>query len=114
MRCQNWMEWVMAVDADALEAALETALISLASVATSKTAVDSDKIAASKVLIEAVVAASGELRKTQMASAMLPLMTSLTRNLSGTLEEGDDYAPVFGMDICQQSSLLMAVTKELN
>lgn len=102
----------MAVTTEKLEDALEMALTSLSGVAA--TGSNEEKIAASKVLIEAVEMASNQMRKQMLTARVLPLIDSVTRNLSGTLAEDADYAPVYALEPAQQGSILMSLTKELS
>ncbi len=102
----------MAVTSEKLEMAVEAALISLTGVAASGT--NEEKIAASKALIEAVSVASTQMRKQMITARVLPLIDSVTRNLSGTLTETDSFAPVYALDAAQQGSLVMSLTKELS
>jgi ethanolamine ammonia-lyase large subunit len=101
----------MAITNEKIESALEMALTSLAGVAATGT--NEERIAASKVLIEAVEMASNQMRKQMITTRVLPLIDSVTRNLSGTLTENDDYAPVYSLEPAQQGSILMSLTKEL-
>lgn len=101
----------MAMTVEKIEDALEMALTSLSKVAA--TGSNEERIAASKVLIEAVEMASGELRRTKLADRVLPLIDSVTRNLSGQLDDDAEFAPVFAMDVAQQSSLLMGMMKDI-
>ena len=103
----------MAVTSEKLEMAVEAALISLTGVAATGT--NEEKIAASKALIDAVQVASTQVRKEMITSRVLPLIDAVTKNLSGQLVEGvDEFAPVYGLDIAQQGSLLMSITKEIS
>jgi hypothetical protein len=102
----------MAITNEKIENALEMALTSLAGVAASGT--NEERIAASQVLIEAVEMAGNQMRKQMITTRVLPLIDAVTRNLSGTLTENDDYAPVYGLEPSQQASCLMALTKELS
>ncbi len=102
----------MAITNEKIENALEMALTSLAGVAATGT--NEERISASKVLIEAVEMASNQLRKQMLTTRVLPLIDSVTRNLSGTLSESDDYAPVYALEPAQQGSILMSLTKELS
>lgn len=101
----------MAITNEKIESALEMALTSLSKVAA--TGSNDEKIAASKVLIEAVEMASNQMRKQMLTTRVLPLIDSVTRNLSGTLSDDDDYAPVYALEPAQQGSILMSLTKEL-
>jgi len=101
----------MAITNEKIEDALEMALTSLAGVAASGT--NEEKIAASKVLIEAVDMAGNQMRRAMLADRVLPLIDSVTRNLAGQLADDAEYAPVYALDVAQQSSLLMGITKEL-
>ena len=47
------------------------------------------------------------------ALRVLPLLEAVGRNLAGQLSESDPYAPVYGLEPCQQASLVMALTKEV-
>lgn len=102
----------MAVTTEKLEDALEMALTALSGVCA--TGSNEEKIAASKVLIEAVQMSSNQMRKHQIATRVLPLIESVTKNLSGQLEAGDDYAPVYSLDLAQQGSLIMSLSKEIS
>ena len=102
----------MAVTTEKLEDALEMALTSLSGVAA--TGSNEEKIAASKVLIEAVEMASNQMRKQMISTRVLPLIDAVTKNLSGTLSDTDEYAPVYALDSAQQGSLLMSIVKEVS
>ena len=101
----------MAITNEKIESALEMALTSLSKVAA--TGSNEEKISASKVLIEAVEMASNQMRKQMITTRVLPLIDSVTRNLSGKLSEDDDYAPDYALEPAQQGSILMSLTKEL-
>jgi hypothetical protein len=101
----------MAITHETLEASLEMALVALGQVCATGT--NEEKIAASRELIQAVDMAGTQLRKALLTERVLPLIDSVTRNLSGQLGESDEFAPVYALDIAQQSSLLMGITKEL-
>ena len=101
----------MAITNEKIESALEMALTSLSKVA--GTGSNEEKISASKVLIEAVEMASNQMRKQMITTRVLPLIDSVTRNLSGKLSDDDDYAPVYALKPAQQGSILMSLTKEL-
>ena len=102
----------MAVSSEKLEASLELALVALGQVCQSGT--NEEKIAASKELVSAVNMAGTQLRKEAVAARVLPLLEVVTRNLSGQLTEGDSFAPVYSLDLAQQGSLIMAISKELS
>ena len=73
-----------------------------------------EKILASKELIQAVNMAGTQLRKEAVAARVLPLLEVVTRNLSGQLTEESPFAPVYSLDLAQQGSLIMAISKELS
>ena len=102
----------MAITPEKLEASLELALVALGQVCQSGT--NEEKIAASKELVAAVNMAGTQLRKERVAAKVLPLLEVVTKNLAGQLTESDSYAPVYGLDVAQQGSLIMAISKELS
>jgi len=102
----------MAVTSEKLEASLELALIALGQVCQSGT--NEEKISASKELIQAVAMTGTQLRKEAVAQRVLPLLEVVTRNLAGQLTESDSYAPIYGLDLAQQGSLLMQISKEIS
>jgi len=101
----------VAITTEKLEASLEMALVALGTVCQSGT--NEEKIAASRELVAAVEMASTQMRKAMLTERVLPLIDSVTRNLAGQLKEDDEFAPVYALDIAQQSSLLMGITKEI-
>jgi hypothetical protein len=101
----------MVITNEKIEDALEMALTSLAGVAA--TGSNDEKIAACKVLIEAVDMAGNQKRRSMLADRVMPLIDSVTRNLAGQLADDAEYAPVYALDVAQQSSLLMGITKDL-
>lgn len=101
----------MAITNEKLAASLELALVALGQVCQSGT--NEEKIAAARELVTAVDMAGTQLRKAMLTERVLPLIDCVTSNLAGKLEEGDPMAPVYHLDIAQQSSLLMGITKEI-
>ncbi len=102
----------MAMTVEKIEDALEMALTSLAGVAA--TGSNEEKIAASRVLIEAVDMASTQMRKHQVLVKVLPLMDVVTRNMAGKLNEDDDWAPILSLNPAEQGSILLSLSKELS
>ncbi len=102
----------MAVTPEKLEASLELALVALGQVC--QTGTNEEKIAASKELVSAVNMAGTQMRKEAVAARVLPLLEVVTRNLAGQLTESDSYAPIYGLDLAQQGSLLMQISKEIS
>jgi hypothetical protein len=101
----------MLVADEKLETALDLALTSLAQVAATGT--NDEKIKASVALLQGVNLAYENNRKSAVASKVLPLLESVTRNLAGQLTEEDSWAPAFALDPTQQASLLMSFSKQL-
>ena len=101
----------MLIADEKLEAALDLALTSLAQVAA--TGNNDEKIKASVALLQGVNLAYENNRKAAVASKVLPLLESVTRNLAGQLTEEDVWAPAFSLDTTQQASLLMSFSKQL-
>jgi hypothetical protein len=94
-----------------LEIALDLAMTALAQVAATGT--NDEKIKASVALLQGVNLAYENNRKAAVASKVLPLLESVTRNLAGQLTEEDAWAPAFALDPTQQASLLMSFSKQL-
>lgn len=94
-----------------IEAALEMALAALSGVAA--TGSNEEKIAAAKALIDAVEMAGTQLRKEAVAQRVLPLLSVVTKNLAGQMNPDDPFAPALSLDIAQQGSLLMSLSKEI-
>ena len=101
----------MLVADEKLETALDLALTALAQVAA--TGNNDEKIKASVALLQGVNLAYENNRKAAVASKVLPLLESVTRNLAGQLTEEDAWAPAFALDTTQQASLLMSFSKQL-
>ena len=101
----------MGITNEKIEASLELALVALGQVCQNGT--NEEKIAASRELVAAVEMAGTQLRKAMLTERVLPLIDSVTRNLAGQLDDDAEFAPVFAMDVAQQSSLLMGMTKDL-
>ena len=101
----------MLVADEKLETALDLALTALAQVAATGT--NDEKIKASVALLQGVNLAYENNRKAAVASTVIPLLESVTRNLAGTLTEEDSWAPAFALDPTQQASLLMSFSKQL-
>ena len=101
----------MLVADEKLETALDLALTALAQVAATGT--NDEKIKASVALLQGVNLAYENNRKAAVASKVLPLLESVTRNLAGTLTEEDSWAPAFALDPTQQASLRMSFSKQL-
>ena len=94
-----------------LEKALDAALDALKDITAS--AEDRERIEASKALIHAVDVATTQLRKEKMATAMMPVIEAVSKNLSGQLSDEDDYCPVYALDTAQQGSLLLQLQQKL-
>lgn len=101
----------MGITNEKLEASLELALVALGQVCQSGS--NEEKIAASRELVAAVEMAGTQLRKAMLTERVLPLIDTVTKNLAGQLQEDDEFAPIYSLDIAQQSSLLMGITKEI-
>jgi hypothetical protein len=101
----------MSTTEERIEAAVELALTTLAQVAA--TGSNEEKIKASVALLQGVQVAWEGARKAAVTSRVLPLLDAVGKNLAGQLTEGDPYAPVYGLEPCQQASLVMALTKEV-
>ena len=102
----------MLIADEKLEAALDLALTALAQVAASGT--NEEKVKASVALLQGVNLAYESNRKAAVASKVLPLLESVTRNLAGQLTEEDVWAPAYTLEPTQQASLLMAFSKQLS
>lgn len=102
----------MALDPDKVEAALELALTSLGEVAATGT--NDERIAASKVLLEAVELYEVQRRKNHLAATVNPLLDTLVRNMSGLLEEDDRYCPALTLEPAQSGSLILSLTSQVN
>jgi hypothetical protein len=94
-----------------IEAAVELALATLAQVAA--TGSNDEKVKASVALLQGAQVAWEGARKAAVTSRVLPLLEAVGKNLAGQLSESDPYAPVYGLEPCQQASLAMALTKEV-
>jgi hypothetical protein len=101
----------MAITNEKIECALEMALTALSGVAATGT--NEERIAASKVLIEAVSMAGNQMRKEALTARVLPLVDTVTRNLAGQLSPDEPFAPVYALDTAQQASIIMSLTKEI-
>ena len=101
----------MAVTPEKLEDALSLAIAALGGVCASGD--NNEKIAAAKALIDAVEMAGTQLRKEAVAQRVLPLLSVVTKNLAGQMNADDPFAPALSLDIAQQGSLLMSLSKEL-
>jgi len=97
---------------DRIEAAIELALTTLAQVAA--TGSNEEKIKASVALLQGAQVAWDGARRAAVTARVLPLLEAVGRNLAGQLSESDPYAPVYGLEPCQQASLVMALTKEVS
>lgn len=96
---------------DMLEAALEMAIQSLSQVAATGT--PTEKIDASRALVDAVETISVQIRKEKLAAQMEPLLLAVTKNLAGELSESDSWAPVFSLEPAAQGSILLQLSKDL-
>ncbi len=94
-----------------VNSALCVAIEALSEVAREGTA--SDRIAASKVLLDAVTIAHTQLRRDEILSRTMPLLDVISKNLSGLLDEGTTWSPVLALDPAAQSSIVMSLTKEI-
>lgn len=94
-----------------LENSVELALTTLAVVASSGT--NDEKVRAAIALLQGVGLAYEVQRKEALSLRVLPLVDAVTKNLSGTLSDDDNYAPAFALEPTQQASLLTAFVKEL-
>jgi len=101
----------MAMTPDMLEAALEMAIQSLSQVAATGT--PTEKIDASRALVDAVETISVQMRKEKLAAQMEPLLLAVTKNLAGELSESDNWAPVFSLEPAAQGSILLQLSKDL-
>jgi hypothetical protein len=101
----------MSTAEEQIEAAVELALTALAQVAVSGS--NEEKIKASVALLQGAQVAWEGARKAAVTSRVLPLLEAVGKNLAGQLTEADPYAPVYGLEPCQQASLVMALTKEV-
>ena len=101
----------MLVADEKLETALDLALTALAQVAASGT--NEEKVKAAVALLQGVNLAFENNRKAALVSKVLPLLESVTKNLSGTLSEDDAWAPAFNLEPSAQASLLLAFSKQL-
>ncbi|MCP9903107.1 hypothetical protein KBY85_02990 [Cyanobium sp. BA5m-10] len=90
---------------------MELALTTLAVVASSGT--NDEKVRAATALLQGVGLAYEVQRKEALSLRVLPLVDAVTKNLSGTLRDDDNYAPAFALEPTQQASLLTAFVKEL-
>jgi hypothetical protein len=102
----------MALSPEKVEAALEMALTSLSQVAATGT--NEERVAASKVLIEAVEVYEVQRRKNELAMTVNPLLDIMVRNMSGLLEANDRYAPALTLEPCQAGSLILSLTSQVN
>jgi hypothetical protein len=94
-----------------VDTAIELALTTLAQVAA--TGSNDEKIKASVALLQGAQLAWEEARKAALTARVLPLLEAVGKNLAGQLSQSDPYAPVYGLEPCQQASLLMALSKEV-
>jgi hypothetical protein len=101
----------MTTTEDRIDAAVELALTTLAQVAA--TGSNDEKIRASVALLQGAQAAWEGARRAALTNRVLPLLEAVGKNLAGQLTEADPYAPVYGLEPCQQASLVMALTKEV-
>ncbi|WP_254960071.1 hypothetical protein [Cyanobium sp. BA5m-10] len=99
------------VSQETLENSVELALTTLAVVASSGT--NDEKVRAATALLQGVGLAYEVQRKEALSLRVLPLVDAVTKNLSGTLRDDDNYAPAFALEPTQQASLLTAFVKEL-
>ena len=99
------------VSQETLENSVELALTTLAVVASSGT--NDEKVKAAIALLQGVGLAYEVQRKEALSLRVLPLVDAVTKNLSGTLSDDDNYAPAFALEPTQQASLLTAFVKEL-
>ena len=99
------------VSQETLENSVELALTTLAVVASSGT--NDEKVRAATALLQGVGLAYEVQRKQALSLRVLPLVDAVTKNLSGTLSDDDNYAPAFALEPTQQASLLTAFVKEL-
>ena len=102
----------MALTPNKVEAALELALTALGEVAATGT--PDERVAASKVLLEAVELYEVQRRKNQLVNSVSPLLDVLVRNLSGLLEADDRYCPALALEPAQAGSLVLSLTQTVS
>ncbi len=102
----------MALSPELIESAMEMAIQSLSQVAATGT--NDEKIAASRVLIEAAETYATQRRKDELSATVSPLIDLMVRNLAGLLEETDRYAPCLSLEPAQSGSLILSLTQQVN
>jgi hypothetical protein len=102
----------VALNPDKVELAFEVALTSLSQVAATGT--NEERVAASKVLVEAVEVYEVQRRKNELAASVSPLVDVLVRNLSGLLDASDRYCPALTLEPAQAGSLVLSLTQTVS
>ena len=96
-----------------MEAVWSAAVDALKSVAENEDCIPADRIAASKVLIEALHSQYDVRRKAALTASVLPLLKRTMRSLSGDLTSEEDFAPVFELDAAEQANFVLQLTRHI-
>lgn len=93
--------------------AITLAMETLADVCQSEEASPSDRIAASKVLFEAVDSSYDASRKAALAATALPLLQATVKSLKGDLSPEDSYSPIFELEAHEQATFVLQLAKQI-
>ena len=102
----------MSLSVKKIEDAMELVITSLSSIAANGSA--TERIEASKVLLNACEMYAVQHRKGDLASRITPLIDVLVRQMSGMLTPDDAFCPAMELDPCQAGSLVMSLSTQLN
>ena len=89
------------------------AMAALSEIAANEEASAKDRIAASKVMLEAVSQNYADARKAAMTQSVMPLMETVSRSLNGSADE-NSFSPVYELSAVDQANFALNLVRNLN
>ena len=72
-----------------------------------------DRVAASKVMLEAVSQNYADIQKLMITQQMMPMLETVSKSLHGAQDE-NSYSPIFELDAVEQANFALNIVSNLN
>lgn len=89
------------------------AMDALREIAKDETQPAKERVAASKVMLEAVSQNYADVQKMMITQQMLPMLETVSKSLHGAQDE-NSYSPIFELDAVEQANFALNIVSNLN